>query len=81
MVKCGFKADDDFSLSGPTCANNIDECASQPCLNGGSCLDHVNDFTCNCSPQFMGTTCNETYNPCVENSCENGGSCNIKVSF
>lgn len=34
--------------TGPTCAVNIDECVSQPCQNGGTCIDSVNGFTCQC---------------------------------
>ncbi|CAB1339349.1 unnamed protein product [Coregonus sp. 'balchen'] len=29
----------------PTC-RNINECASSPCLNGGMCVDEVNQFSC-----------------------------------
>ena len=27
---------------------DIDECASSPCKNGGTCVDAVNSFTCQC---------------------------------
>lgn len=44
-----------LSLSlGVNCEKNIDECASGPCLNQGSCIDGVNSYTCHCSPQFTG---------------------------
>ena len=36
--------------SGPTCAINVDECASDPCINGATCIDGVNDYTCRCQP-------------------------------
>ena len=31
--------------SGSTCETNIDECASNPCKNGGTCKDGINSFT------------------------------------
>ena len=37
--------------------SDIDECASNPCLNGGTCTDRVNGFTCSCVPGFRGTQC------------------------
>ena len=36
---------------------DIDECASNPCLNRGTCTDLVNGFTCSCVPGFTGTQC------------------------
>ena len=37
--------------------SDIDECASNPCLYGGTCTDLVNGFTCGCVPGFRGTRC------------------------
>ena len=36
---------------------DIDECQSNPCLNGASCTDRINEFKCTCLPGFVGTTC------------------------
>lgn len=33
---------------GVFCHINIDECASQPCLNNGKCVDKINSFHCEC---------------------------------
>ena len=38
-------------------ALDIDECASSPCQNGGSCSDEVNMFRCNCVAGFEGANC------------------------
>ncbi|XP_071785279.1 lactadherin-like [Asterias amurensis] len=38
---------------------NIDECSSNPCLNGGHCVDGVNRFTCWCAPGYEGSTCDK----------------------
>jgi len=36
---------------------DIDDCASHPCKNNGSCTDRVNGFNCSCAPGFNGTQC------------------------
>ena len=36
---------------------DIDECASSPCQNGGSCTDQVNGYSCNCVYGYNGTDC------------------------
>ena len=36
---------------------DIDDCAVQPCLNGGTCIDAVNDYTCNCAVGYTGKNC------------------------
>lgn len=33
------------------------ECHSNPCLNGGTCVNHAQTYTCLCAPDFNGTTC------------------------
>ena len=36
----------------------IDECDSQPCMNGGACTDGANSFSCNCANTgYTGDTC------------------------
>ena len=36
-------------FEGLNCEINIDDCVSQPCLNG-VCVDATNDFECLCRP-------------------------------
>ena len=36
---------------------DINECYSNPCLNGGTCVDGVNSFHCNCIAYFIGARC------------------------
>ena len=36
---------------------DIDECASGPCQNGGSCIDQVNGYQCQCSPGYTDLQC------------------------
>lgn len=35
----------------------IDECFSNPCLNGGTCVDQVNGYVCNCRLGYKGNNC------------------------
>ena len=36
---------------------DIDECSSNPCLNGATCTDAVNQYTCSCVAGYTGTHC------------------------
>ena len=36
---------------------DIDDCAVQPCLNRGTCIDAVNDYTCLCVDGYTGKNC------------------------
>lgn len=39
---------------------NIDDCASNPCLNNAQqCIDLVNDYKCICSKEFKGKNCGQ----------------------
>ena len=38
-------------------ATDVDECASDPCDNGGSCDDMVAGYNCTCAAGFTGTNC------------------------
>uniref|UniRef100_A0A8C6SFC2 Fibulin 7 n=1 Tax=Neogobius melanostomus TaxID=47308 RepID=A0A8C6SFC2_9GOBI len=40
----------------PTC-RDINECASSPCLNGGTCVDEASQFSCVCAKGWAGVTC------------------------
>lgn len=39
---------------GPNCQTNINECASNPCLNQGTCIDDVAGYKCNCLLPYAG---------------------------
>ena len=36
---------------------DIDDCSPNPCLNGGSCSDGVNSYTCSCVAGYSGNNC------------------------
>ena len=45
------------------CAD-INECASNPCLNEATCQDGINNYTCNCLPGFTGNSCEIDIDEC-----------------
>ena len=61
--------------SGSLCAANVNECASSPCQNGGTCNDQVNSFFCSCAAGFSGVVCAANINECASNPCQHGGTC------
>ena len=36
---------------------DVNECLSSPCVNGGSCRDEVNQFSCDCFAGYTGIQC------------------------
>ena len=36
---------------------DINDCIDGACLNEGTCIDGVNEYTCNCMPGYTGSNC------------------------
>ena len=36
---------------------DMDDCQSDPCTNGGTCLDGISSYTCHCSVEWTGDHC------------------------
>ena len=45
-------------FAGQKCEVNINDCEESPCLNNGTCIDMVNNFSCNCLDGFEGNLSN-----------------------
>ncbi|XP_078317513.1 uncharacterized protein LOC111120118 isoform X8 [Crassostrea virginica] len=70
-LRCDCRA----GFTGPYCEVELDECAGQPCLNGGTCTDLINAFNCTCPQGYTSPTCSVNVNECSSNPCKNGGTC------
>ena len=46
-----------FIFSGSFCEIKLDQCLSEPCLNGGHCQALTNRYECQCLPGFSGLNC------------------------
>mgnify|MGYP001180613452 CR=1 FL=1 len=66
---------------GDMCDVNVDDCDPNPCVNGGQCIDDVNDFSCVCEQGFTGKKCQHTIDYCESDPCQNGGTCTSKFSL
>lgn len=54
--------------------------ALDPCLNGGSCVDDVGSFSCECRPGFEGEHCEIEVDECASQPCRNGAICRDYVN-
>ncbi|XP_073838257.1 cubilin [Musca autumnalis] len=57
-----------------------DYCRSNPCQNGGDCLNIFGGFVCKCPKNFEGLTCEKDVNECAlyagtDLGCQNGAQC------
>ena len=51
--------EDPFDICENHFLTEIDECASNPCANGGICLDQLNEYECHCLEGWDGPTCTQ----------------------
>ncbi|XP_064600471.1 protein jagged-1-like isoform X2 [Liolophura sinensis] len=65
----------DAGYTGSHCHDNINDCASEPCHNQGTCIDKVSSFQCLCTEGWEGPVCNINHDDCITKPCRNGGVC------
>ena len=54
---------------------DIDECTSNPCVNGGTCIDQVNGYRCQCTSKWQGPRCQLDADECSGSPCVNAYAC------
>ncbi|XP_076070857.1 uncharacterized protein LOC143042452 isoform X2 [Mytilus galloprovincialis] len=63
----------------PTCTtievDDVDDCASNPCKQGGTCNNHVSRYSCTCPLSHTGKQCETEIDFCQGVPCQNGGTC------
>ncbi|XP_078539314.1 aggrecan core protein isoform X1 [Lissotriton helveticus] len=58
-----------------TDTEDIDVCLSSPCLNGATCVDGIDSFTCLCLPSYGGDLCEIDLKICEEGWTKFQGNC------
>ena len=53
LIRNNFK----FNVYIPAVILDVDDCADNPCQNGGNCTDGVNDYNCTCAAGYTGRNC------------------------
>lgn len=62
--------------TGSSCNMDIQECASNPCLNNGVCSEpFLNMYICSCQLGYTGIHCEIPIRVCDSQPCLNGGIC------
>lgn len=65
-------------FEGVHCQINVNDCASQPCKNGGTCRDLDGDYNCRCPSPYVGKQCQL---PCISLlGMEGGGIVQSQIS-
>jgi len=64
-------------FTGRFCESDINECESNPCLNGGQCDLDESGYSCRCSLGYTGVNCETDVTACASMPCLNGGTCTV----
>uniref|UniRef100_A0A674EYA6 Delta-like protein n=1 Tax=Salmo trutta TaxID=8032 RepID=A0A674EYA6_SALTR len=84
--RCRSQAGGQFScecqegFTGTYCHENINDCESGPCQNGGTCIDKVSLYQCICAEGWEGPNCDNNIDDCNTNPCRNRGTCRDLVN-
>lgn len=50
-------------------------------MNGGTCIDGINSYICQCGPGYTGSNCQFHINECDSQPCQSGGTCIDHVGY
>lgn len=62
-------------------AAKMQACMSSPCLNGATCINNGDLYSCVCREGFEGPRCQRDINECSSQPCYNGGRCVDDVNW
>jgi len=62
-------------FKGRYCEIEINECSSEPCYNGGSCIDLKQGYRCKCLPGYSGLQCQIEQPDCKNDTCPERSMC------
>ena len=68
-------------FAGKLCETDIDECASNPCYNGATCIDEPQGYICNCPLGYSGLQCQEEESSCINNTCSPQSMCKNEPGY
>ena len=79
LLSSGYGCSCDFYYTGAACETDMRACSTVSCLNGGTCLDNLIDysFTCDCMDAYYGTYCENQEDLCANVTCSNQGYCTM----
>jgi hypothetical protein len=66
---------DDFSDVDIPLFIDVDECANNPCANGGICSNFLCGFECDCGPYYIDALCETPNDPCEDHACIHDSAC------
>ena len=78
---CNYTCQCPCGYTGKYCNIQLNACypdlnnATNPCLNGGVCINNHCNYSCQCTPGFTGSSCQISKNTCNPNNCANGATC------
>ena len=59
-------------FQGVNCDVDMNMCRSNPCLNGATCDNLPNGYSCVCAPGYTSFNCMNDTNECISNPCVHG---------
>lgn len=57
------------------------QCESNPCQNGATCNNGVNEYQCACAIGYTGNNCETVINYCVTQPCLHNGTCIVRTEL
>ena len=67
-----------WHFQGENCETDLNRCRSNPCTNGGTCVNLPDDFRCSCAPGFTGSDCSVEVDWCELSPCLHG-NCSVST--